>query len=144
MKEKIIQSIFTAYIQDHSPTETTVWELKVENGTSFLFSKVKDHQITALGAVKRGGLFHKISDSPMSWMKGTPMRFGRPKPFDCFFIRGARAYVALLFYKPKKRKDLLMIDVDDFVRERNASVRKSLTELRAREIASEIIKISAL
>lgn len=138
MIEKNLQSIFGAWAREFPPRATTAWELKLEKGTSIAFNRVAEHQVEALTRAKRDGLYHKISDSPVSWMKSTPMRFGKPKPFDCLYVIGAEAYVVVVFYKPRKKKEAMFIDIDQWVEESKSSTRKSLTEARAREISSKI------
>lgn len=138
MTEKNLQSIFGAWVRENPPVVTTVWELKLEKGKSIAFDRVAPHQIEGLSNAKNTGLYHKISDTPVSWMKNTPMRFGKPKPFDCAFIVAKQAYVVVVFYKPRKKKEAMFIDVEDWVEECLISDRKSLTEARAREISSKI------
>lgn len=48
MTEKNLQSIFGAYIRENFPQVTTVWELKLEKGTSIAFNRVAQHQIDGL------------------------------------------------------------------------------------------------
>lgn len=138
MVEKNLQSTFSAWVRKNPPLATTAWELKLEKGKSIAFDRVAPHQVDGLTQAKRGGLFHKIADSPVSWMRATPMRFGKPKPFDCAFLVGAEAYVVVVFYKPRKKKEVIFIDIDAWVQESKISTRKSLTEARAREISSKI------
>lgn len=141
MIEKNFQSLFKVWVEENKPTVTTVFELKLEKGTSIAFDRLASHQVEKLKEAKGDGLYHKIADSPVSWMKGTAMRFGKPKPFDCAFIKNAEAYVVLLFYKLRAKKEMLFIDVDEWVYESKRATRKSLTEDRAREISYKIIKL---
>jgi hypothetical protein len=106
MKEKDFQTKFTNWVHEQRFGTTTVWELKICKGPSMPFKQVADHQIKGLQDAKRGGLYHKISDSPVSWQTRT--RFTKPKPFDCLLINNASAFVVLWFYKPRqaKRDDL--------------------------------------
>ena len=143
MVEKNLQSIFSAWVKanrDKIPS-TTVWELKMEKGTSFAFDRVADHQIEALLDAKHTGMYHKISDTPVSW--GGKMRFTSKKPLDCMLIKNAEAFVVLCFYTPRKPKETLWIDVDRFIEVRDQSPRKSIQEAEARLIAHrvEIIRI---
>lgn len=139
MVEKNFQSIFTKWVRENPPTVSTVWELKMVKGPSIAFDRVSPHQVEALKEAKRSGIFHKISDSPVSWQ--SKLRFTKPKPFDCLYISKAEAYVVLLFYKPRQKKQILFIDIDDWVDEMNKVERKSLTENRAVEISRKIEKI---
>jgi penicillin-binding protein-related factor A (putative recombinase) len=133
MVEKRFQEIFTKWAKTHYKGGNVAWELKLEKGKSFAFNKVADHQIDGLQAVKHKGIYHKVSDTPVS-VAGGGMRFTAKKPFDCFFLQG-EAYVVICFYEPRKPKRTYFIDVDDFVYERDTADRKSLTEKRADEIA---------
>lgn len=81
-----------------------------------------EHQLAALLAVKHNRLAYKIADDSVGF-----------KPFDCFHIRNAPAYVVVMFYK-RGTKKFYMIDVDTWERETKVSSRKSLTEDRAGEI----------
>lgn len=131
MKEADFQRIFTKWVREHHDGINAVWELKLEKGSSFAFGKVADHQIDGLRTAKHKGIFHKISDAPFGH---SGFRFHRPKPFDCLFVK-CDAFIVICFYKPRRVKEMHWIDVDRFVKERDASDRKSLTEERAREIA---------
>lgn len=135
MVESAAQSLFKTWIEkNHDPKINAVWELKLEKGISFAFSRVAVHQIDGLQSAKHKGLYYKPSDMPQSFYGGKGFRFVKPKPFDCMFIRGD-AYVVIVFYEPRKKKRMYWIDVDRFVEERDTSTRKSLTEQRAKEIA---------
>ena len=136
MVEKHFQSIFTKWVRENPPTGSAVWELKMVKGPSIAFDRVSPHQVEALKEAKRSGIFHKISDSPVSWQ--SKLRFTKPKPFDCLYIFKPEAYVVLLFYKPRKAKEVLFIDIDDWVDEMLKVERKSLTEKRAKEISKKI------
>lgn len=123
--EKDFQSAFTSWVKANPnmfPT-STAFELKLTKGKSLPFNAVMEHQIIALQKAKGRGVFHKISD----------MSFGF-KPFDAFWLRGAQAYVVIMYYVPQKRHVCYAIDVNIFVEEAQHSKRKSLTEQRAGEI----------
>lgn len=132
-----MQTMFGKYLQENPPEKSGVYELKISKGNSLPFDSVKEHQIKGLMEAEKG-LFHKISDSPI--FAGSKMRFTKPKPFDCLFIF-ATSYVVILFYKPRKPKNVYLIKIRKFITEKENSNRKSLTEERVREIADEIIII---
>ena len=138
MVEKNLQSIFTAWIKSNPDKilGTTVWELKMEKGTTMSFSRVADHQIEALLQAKYEGLYHKISDTPVSW--GGKMRFTSKKPCDCMLIKQAEAYVVVCFYRPRQKKETMWIDIDRFLKVKSEALRKSITENECRLIASRI------
>jgi hypothetical protein len=136
MKESNFQQKFYEWIKDNQPELSAAYELKICKSSSIPFDSVKEHQIEKLRQVKQKGLYHKISDVPFGHANG--FRFHKPKPFDCLFVRGD-AWIVILFYKPRKKKEALFIDVDKFVEESKTVTRKSLTEARAREIADNIV-----
>ena len=80
------------------------------------------HQKDALYGVKHRSLAYKIPDDSRNY-----------KPFDCFFIKNAPAYVVVMFYE-RGQKEFVMIDIDVFLEEERKSKRKSLTEERAKQI----------
>ena len=135
MKEANIQTLFSkADIPDG------VYELKLSKSNSMPYSAVKEHQIQGLRDAKSdNGIFHKVSDMPI--FKGSKMRFNRPKPFDCFKVSNLPAYVAICYYIPRKPKEVICIDIDNYVKSMEEDTRKSLTKERAKEIALFIIKI---
>jgi len=103
------------------------------------FNKVAEHQLEALKRVKTTGLFYKLTDMPH--FAGMKARFDKPKPFDCLTIYKAEAYIGICFYEPRKPKEVILIDIDDFVKEMITSERKSLTKQRADEIKTRTIRI---
>lgn len=103
---------------------TGAFELKAMKGNSIPFSAVKEHQTQALFHVKRGGLVYKIPDDAYA-----------QKPFDCFSLINAPAYVVIMFNT--KSPYFYMIDVDVWLDEAQKSERKSLTEERAAKIGSK-------
>jgi len=93
----------------------------------------------------REGLYYKIADTPVSWQKEEdlaepkkPFRFTRPAPFDCFFLRAIPAYVVVMFYKPRAKKNVYYIRVDDFINMVNDADRKSMTEEMAGNYAEHV------
>lgn len=137
MKEANFQTLFRDWIKEYwKDSGSAGFELKICKGTSMPFDSVKPHQIQGLKEVKYGFLFHKISDAPI--FGGMKSRFTKPKPFDCFVLSG-QAYVCIMFYKPRQKKEFIMIEVTDYEMEMLSSTRKSLTEDRAKEIGTVII-----
>ena len=121
MLEANFQTLFSRWAK-YNIDKSMAFELKLEKGTSLPFSAVMDHQILSLKLSKHGQLVHKLADVGML-----------QKPFDCFTLAGVPAYVVIMFYK-WGQKEFYMIDVDDYVNEKETSDRKSLTETRAKEI----------
>jgi len=94
------------------------FELKVSRGISLPFSDVKEHQIFNLLQPR---IIHKFSDA---------LRWGTL--FDVILCTG-KGYVVIQYYKPGN-KEFFIIPIKDFLKEKETSKRKSLTEDRAREI----------
>ena len=107
-----------------NPQYSCAYEMKQCTGPSFAFNLLEDHQATYLQATK--------SD------KGTLIRVqgtvGEP---DYVYLRNAPAYVVLFF---KQNNEFHLIDVDTFLMEKGRSLRKSLTNARAREISTISVK----
>ncbi len=136
MKESQIQSIFKVWLANNPPSRTTVYEIKLEKKKSIAFDRVYDHQIAGLRMAKHKGLYHKISDVPFGHAEG--FRFHKKKPFDCMYLIGCDAFIVVVFYVPREKKEAMFIDVDVWESERGMSMRKSLTKERAQEIAAFI------
>jgi len=135
MKEKNFQKMFGTWIKENEQA-TTAFELKICKLKSLSFDSVKEHQVEALVEAKHGYLYHKISDSPI--FPGHKTRFTKPKPFDCLVISESKAYVVIWYYHPRQPKEMIWIDINDWLKEVKASDRKSLTEERAKEIGKVI------
>jgi hypothetical protein len=107
-------------LKDNKPS-TAVYELKICHTDRLPISAVKSHQVTALLEAKEL-FYHKISDAS----------FGL-KSFDCIFLNKPKAYVAILFFIPRKRKVVTLITIDEFIKikEKGLSfeMAKSISEL---------------
>lgn len=124
MRESDFQTLFTKYVRQNWSHGSAAFELKITKTGSLPFSRLEEHQLEALKKSKDKSLFHKISDMSLN-----------AKPFDCFVLQEALAYVAVLFYEEREEKVAYLIDVDAFILESQTSIRKSLTKDRARQIA---------
>lgn len=60
------------------------------------------------------------------------------KPFDCILLSQVPAYIGIMFYK-RGEKNVYLIDVDAFELENATSIRRSLTEDRARCISQHVL-----
>jgi len=127
MKEKNFQQEFKTKNKIEG-----VFELKLCKGTSIPFSNIADHQVVALqNANSDVGLYHKLTDQPVSIhqkQEDKNMRFTRPAPFDCFFVKNYPAYVVIMFYTPRIRKNVFYIRINDFISMKLNTGRKSFTE----------------
>lgn len=105
-----------------NPMNNAVFELKQTKTNSLPFDAVKEHQINALLACSSPvGFLYKIADdSSVS-----------AKPFDMFYYRNADAYVVI-----KYPKSFSIISISNFLLEKSGSKKRSLTELRAKEISA--------
>jgi len=121
MKEKDFQSKFNRWLKYQN--FNAVFELKFTKKKSLSFSLVKEHQILALLAVKHRKLIYKISDIDQT----------SRKPFDSFCLSGIDAYVVIMFYR-RANKIFYLIDIDDFLKFKKTSKRKSLTEKDCKRI----------
>jgi len=114
-----------------------VFELKFTKGKSLPFSALAEHQERALiAACGSDGLYHKISDFPI--FSKSKARFNRPKPFDCMFLKWVLAYVVIMFWEPRKKKNVYYIRIFDWVDMREKANRKSVTEEMAKKYAESI------
>lgn len=137
MKEKDIQRLFGKVINIAG-----VFELKLCKGNSLPYNAVKEHQIEALLDISTGkGLFHKISDVPVSWVKGNRIRGTLAKPFDCFYIKRYPAYIGICYYKPRQPKKVYLIDIQIFISLKIMDDRKSLTEDKANKVSQHIVEV---
>jgi len=90
-------------------------------------------------AAEEGGLYHRITDQP--WIENRPYAYTLKKPFDCFFLNKVKSYVAILFYTPRKDKIVYLIRIDNFLKMKEKSERKSFTEETANRFSSKVYLI---
>lgn len=123
MKEKDYQTIFNHWLKNVYK-RTGAFELKLCRGKSLPFSAVAPHQVAALLHASNDGLVYKIPDC------------GYQNPFDCVSLYQVPAFVVIKF-----KDSFELIDIHDFLLERDGGKRKSLTYERAKKIATISIKI---
>ena len=134
MKERDFQTEFAK-----RNTLIGAFELKFCKGTSLPFSALAPHQEQALLDFSSSkGLYHKLTDSPFFKDPNGKMRFTRPKPFDCFKIANMAAYVVVLWWLSRKKKNVYYIKIQDWIKAKRETNRKSLTEQMAKGVASRI------
>lgn len=124
-READFGKLFRHWIKAHRQPISAAYELKQTLKDSIPFSDVQEHQIDALFAVKQKQLLYKLPDDS----RGI-------KPFDYVYLAEADAYVVI-----KYPDCFVMISPTVFVSEKQKSTRKSLTSLRAREIASLVVEL---
>lgn len=124
-KEKDFQTDFNKWLK-HVYRQSGAFELKVSPTDSLPFEAVKEHQENALFLSEHGSIVYKIPDDSM-----------QQKPFDCFQLVGVPGHVVVMFNsKERGQKEFFMIPVQDWLQEKQNSVRRSLTVDRAREIGT--------
>lgn len=104
--------------------QTGAFELKQTKTNSLPFASVVPHQVAALKNSKNGVLVFKIPDA------------GYQNPFDTFSLAGVPAFVVI-----KYPDFFCMIDINDWLQEVKINERKSLTSIRAKEIATTIVSL---
>ncbi len=116
--EKDFQSWFGKWLKSRWQ-HTGAFELKSVD-TSLPFSALPDHQIEGLLHAKHEKIYMKLPD------------VGFQMPFDCFILASVPAWVVVRY----SSGNWYTIDIDAFVKERDTSTRKSLTEERAAAIST--------
>lgn len=107
---------------------SAAFELKQTTSNSLPFGAVKDHQIDGLSAAaSRKGILFKIPDDS----RGI-------KCFDYFYLRHSLAFVVI-----KYPKFFCLIELEEFLREKENSKRKSLTSDRAKAISYKVVELSS-
>jgi len=139
MTERDMQALFGKYVKKYPPKESETYELKFSAKGLIAFDQVSEHQIESLKAAEEGGLYHRITDQP--WIENRPYAYTLKKPFDCFFLNKVKSYVAILFYTPRKDKIVYLIRIDNFLKMKEKSERKSFTEETANRFSSKVYLI---
>lgn len=104
------------------------FELKSHRGRNYLpFREVQEHQLNALQASSSSsqGFYHKLPDDTIGF-----------KPYDCFALKNAKAYIVI-----KYKTFFVLITPEAFIKERDESKHKSLTDMRAKLIAELIVHV---
>jgi len=110
-QEKDFQKVFNVWAVENCK-ESTAYELKILKKGSFDFSDVKEHQLKGLHDFAYGkGLYYRIPDVGGKHGNKQMMK----KPFDCFFVKYARAYIVILIYTGADYNHAVFIDVDTFI-----------------------------
>lgn len=117
--EKNFQTEFKNQNEQHG-----VFELKITKGKSVAFSQVADHQKEALQRANKKGCYWKIADVGFA-----------QKPFDCFFLKKTPAYIVVMFYEKRKKKNVYYIEIKRWLKTEKTHKRKSLKEHEVKEIA---------
>lgn len=122
-REANFQTVFNKYLKDADIVGH--FELKKTTKNRIPFKCVKEHQIEGLIAAAESGFVWKYSDQDQ-----------REKPFDCSSMPPMSGYIVIKFPGA-----FYLIDVLDFVFERDHSIDKSLTKARAEVICTKYVKL---
>lgn len=114
-------TLFLKYAK-HNLKHTFAFEAKICKSPSLPFEAVVPHQIANLNQAKHSTLGFKIPDA------------GWQNPFDGFQLHNTPAYVIIFWYQKRDDRRMTIIDVDEFIKEKETSNRKSLTYDRSCEI----------
>lgn len=89
----------------HGETSTFASEQKISKKKSIRFDAVQPHQLQFLDEVKSGIFFYKFNDF---YIKNQTLK----KPFDSLCLINEPAYIIVMFYIPRKKKNVYWIDID--------------------------------
>jgi hypothetical protein len=104
---------------------SSLYELKFTKTNSINFNRLEKHQELALLKAKYDEVCFKPPDNDFL-----------QKPCDVLCVYKGGGYVVVMFYKPKV-KHFYIIDIEDWIKEKNISKRKSLIENRANIIGKK-------
>lgn len=100
-----------------------VFELKITKGKSIAFNKLAEHQkMYLMNANCDIGTYWKISDIAVDFRKVSQ------KPFDCFYLKNTPAFVVVMFYEKRKKKNVYYIKISDWVKAEENHNKKSMKE----------------
>ena len=91
---------------------------------------MQEHQVAGLLAAKEAKLVYKIPDGTLG-----------QKPFDCMCLTQIEAYVVIIYHYNRLYTRAYLIDVNTWTIESDSSERRSLTEERAVQIATEVFEL---
>ena len=120
--EKSMQVLFGHWAKSIMWADSAAFELKLCKEKRFNLKRIEDHQIKNLQLVEGRGLFYKIPDEGMA-----------QKPFDGFVLKG-RAYLVLMFYKPRQLKTCYLIPIVTIIGKIEDGI-KSIDEKEASNLA---------
>lgn len=119
MKEKDIQRKFKHYLDATWQGGSAAFELKYTKTDTLPRSALAPHQRQSLLNAKSGMLYHKISDAGIGH-----------KPFDCFVIQDAKAYIVIQF-----KSGCCLVDINAYC---TATETKPLTYVKALEVGYKL------
>lgn len=120
MKERDLTTKIVHWLREKHKI-TGAYEIKITKSGSIPFEALKEHQENALKIANNGSLCLKIPDC------------GWYNVFDVFCLVSVPAFVCVIFYK-RGQREFWLIPIKNWIAEREASKRKSLTPVRAQAI----------
>ena len=123
MVEKNFQTMFSRWIK-YNLIGSGLFELKITKTKSIAFNRLEPHQKQNLLQAKHGQVCYKPPD------------VGFQNPCDVICVKGGYGNVYVMYYTERGTKHFYEIDIDIWDNEEKTSPRKSLTEDRAKEIAT--------
>lgn len=124
MNERSFYPKFKTWIAEHQPEDTCTFEIKFLNyskNKSFAFNRVEEHQVLNL-MTSLEGLYVRIADQPY-----VNNGYQQKKPFDSVLIKAKDAFVVIVFWNPRKWTVGFLVPVEDFVKMKDSSVKKSIS-----------------
>lgn len=124
-KEAKWQILWNKYLRENPEENPGFYELKQTSNEYFYYRHFQKHQIMSLLIMRSNGLIWKLSDADP-----------REKPCDCISIPPMPAYVVV-----KYPRAFVMIEIMDFVSDRDTTKLKALSYEHAIDIATKIIHV---
>lgn len=132
--ERDLTGLFHKYLRTEKPANlqhSYAIEFKIKKGNQKLHL-TRDFQPQQLGALQQVAdscLYHKLSDMSMGI-----------KPFDGVSICHSKAYIGVLWYKPREPKLLYLIPIQQ-IKSIIDLGEKSISEFAAEKVSDHIIKL---
>lgn len=129
--EKQFTSDFNKFIKkqykEKSMVGSACFEIKVKPfGKRLNFrNDFQDQQLPMLEKAQKDFVYHKISDMSVGM-----------KPFDSFILNKEPAYVVVLWYRPRRPKSFVMINIKNLLLWKKVNNAKSITEEEAMSIGT--------
>lgn len=124
MKEKDYYASIAAYCKKNWHGSFAI-EIKIAKGNALPFSALLPHQEEAMLQAERSFIY-KIPDAGIA-----------KKPFDMVMVSNGDAVLILIYYRVRNAK-IFLVPLRNFIKERESSLRKSLTSERAAAIGTVI------
>ena len=117
--EAKFQTKFNSWLRNYHKM-TGAYELKVSKSNKFYFKQLKEHQEAWLLTVSTKTAVYKISDESSGY-----------KPFDCFSLHRAKAYVVVYF---TMSNFFYLIPIKEYLKKKEEKLEKGISYLMEIEI----------